>query len=274
MKERVSITLDAQLINNLNSMVDGVTIANRSQAIEYLVRKSINNLKVAVILCGGNSMKTENGIFRICAPFFGRTVIEYNIKGLRKSGFGKIYIAGDKLALIEVFKILGNGEAYGLSVEYIEDDPEPKGSMGTLAHVRKINQTFLVASGDVIFGETNIMSVWNAHLLYKGIATLHVQATTDEVEKMGVVTLEGNLVREFIEKPPTKKFLTHYSGFFIAEPEIFSQSGSSLERDVFPCLASRSLLYAHPTSEVIYHFHTKKELIEIEKIFKKSNSSK
>ncbi len=269
MKTKISITLDFALIKNLNDMVDGLNIRNRSQAIEYLIKKSIDNKKIAVILCGGDSLKTENGVYRICAPFLGTTVIEYNIKGLRKNGFGKIYIAGNKHALIEVFKLIGNGEAYGVSVEYMEDDVSAKGSMNTLSHVKKINQTFLVASGDIIFGETNVMSVWNAHVMYKGIATLHVQATTNEVEKMGVVTLEGNLIKEYVEKPGNKSSLIHYSGFFIAEPEFFNQTGASFEFDIFPRLAKKGLLYAYPTSEVIYHFHTQKELNKIEKILKK-----
>ena len=229
MKTKLSITLDSELIKNLDNVIDGLKLQNRSQAIEYLIKKSIDNKKTAVILCGGSAMKTEKGVFRICAPFLGTTVIEYNLNGLRKNGFGKIFIVGNKQALIEVFKIISNGEAYGLSVEYVEDDSLPKGSMSTLSHVKKINQTVLVASGDVIFGGTNVLSVWNAHVMYKGIVTLHVQATTNEVEKMGVVTLEGSLVKDFIEKPVTKRSFIHYSGFFIAEPEFFYQTGASLE---------------------------------------------
>ena len=269
MKTKISITLDYTLNKNLDGMIDGINIRNKSQAIEYLIKKSMDTKKTAVILCGGNSIKTETGSYRICAPFMKNTVIEYNLKILRKNGFGKICIAGNKKALIEVFKIIGNGEAYGVSVEYLEDDVIPKGSMSTLSHVKNINQTFLVASGDIILGETTVLSVWNAHTLSKCIATLHIQATTNEVEKMGIVTLEGNLVKEYVEKPINKRSLIHYSGFFVAEPEFFNQAGLSFEFDVFPRLAKNGLLCAHPTSEEIYHFHTQKELNKIEKILNK-----
>jgi len=269
MKTKISISIDAALNKNLNSLIDGLNIRNKSQAIEYLIKKSMDVKKTAVILCGGESLKTETGVYRICAPFLKTTVIEYNLKILRKNGFAKIHVAGNKQVLIEVFKIIGNGELYGVSVEYLEDDIVPKGSMNTLSHVKNITQTFLVASGDIILGETNVLSVWNAHILNKCVATLHIQATINDVEKRGVVTLEGNLIKAYVEKPINKRSLINYSGFFVAEPEFFNQIGLSFEFDIFPRLAKNGLLCGHPTSEEIHHFHSQKELNKIEKILNK-----
>ena len=263
MKERISITLDAKLMGSLNSIIDGVTIANRSQAIEYLIRKTLDDQKTAVILCGGKHIALENGFYKVCAPFNGATVIEHNIKTHRKNGFEKFFIAGSKKALIEVFKIIGNGESYGISVEYVEDDPKPKGSMNTLSKVRQINQTFLVLSGDEILGDANIASVWKAHVLNKSLATLHVQATTSKMEKMGTVILEGNLIKEFVEKAPTKNSLIHYSGFFVADQEFFNQKGDSLEEDVFPILSEKGLLGGFVSSSSEIHIHTKKDLLKV-----------
>ena len=55
MKERITITLDQEIIREIDERVDGYKIKNRSHAIELALMSAIGNNrpKKAVILAGG-----------------------------------------------------------------------------------------------------------------------------------------------------------------------------------------------------------------------------
>ena len=45
MKKRVTITVDEKILKNADSIIDGIFIRNRSQAIEFLIKKSLGEDK-------------------------------------------------------------------------------------------------------------------------------------------------------------------------------------------------------------------------------------
>ena len=53
MKKRISITVDEKILKNVDSIVDRLYIRNRSQAVEYLIKKTLGEEKIAVILATG-----------------------------------------------------------------------------------------------------------------------------------------------------------------------------------------------------------------------------
>ncbi len=53
MKAKVSLTLEKKLLDEIEGLVDGVKIRNRSQAVELLLKKSLGESRVAVIMAGG-----------------------------------------------------------------------------------------------------------------------------------------------------------------------------------------------------------------------------
>ena len=63
MKERLTITLDADLLKRLDATIDGTNVRNRSHAIERLLDGVLTSAppKKAVILAGGGLVKNENG---------------------------------------------------------------------------------------------------------------------------------------------------------------------------------------------------------------------
>ena len=85
MKNKISITLDESVISELKTIVDGIYIRNTSQAIEYLLKKTLSGNNKAVFLCGGgDSVRTDNGKLRPCLSLFKTTVIAHNINFLKK----------------------------------------------------------------------------------------------------------------------------------------------------------------------------------------------
>ena len=46
MKERITITLDEKILKNIDSIVDRIYIRNRSQAVEFLIKKTLGENKI------------------------------------------------------------------------------------------------------------------------------------------------------------------------------------------------------------------------------------
>lgn len=251
-------------MREVEDLVDGLRIRNRSQAVEYLLKKALGEEKTIVILCGGDENKRKlNGSYRFTGNLNNSTVIEETIKNLKKYGFNRFYIIARENILTEIFRILGNGDKYGIELEY-EKEKTSNGSMDTLRYVKgKINSNFLVVFGDVI---TNLdfSQLWESHIYNKGTSTLLLESFEKPSEK-GVVEMEGNKITRFVQKP--EKFKSHiaFIPIFVTSPEILEYEGASLEEDIFPKLAREGLLYGHITSAWNKHVHTKEDLKVVDK---------
>ncbi|MFB6089221.1 MAG: hypothetical protein ABEK36_05575, partial [Candidatus Aenigmatarchaeota archaeon] len=122
MKEKVSLTIEKKVMDEVEDLVDGIKIRNTSQAVEYLLKKALGEEKTAVILCGGEEEDYKlNGDYRFTAKLNNSTVIEENVKSLKKHGFSRFYIIAREDVLTEIFRVLGNGDRYGIELDYIEE---------------------------------------------------------------------------------------------------------------------------------------------------------
>jgi len=275
MKEKISITLDESVVEGIKTIIDGIYIRNTSQAVEYLLKKTLSGNNKAIFLCGGGNLRrTETGYFRPCTPFLGAPVIVHNIRFLKSNGFSEIVIVAQKKDLEELRVALSKEKLSGIDVEYVEAEGDDQGSMDSLRKATSINGTTLVAFGDIVFFDSNILDLWKTHLLYKGVATLYVQIFIKRIGRAGVVSMEGNRITSFVQRPGDKFSLMHFSAVFIAEPGIMDYAGHSLEYDVFPELAKKRQLIGYLSEKPVHHFHTEKELKELERLYKKTILSK
>ncbi len=279
MKNKISITLDENVVEGIKTIIDGIYIRNTSQAVEYLLKKTLSGNNKAVFLCGGGSFKrTENDNFRPCAPFMGSIVLAHNIRFLKDNGFREVVVIAQKSPLDEIIQAMSKEKIKGIDISYVVNSEDTQGSMDTLRMSGILTGTTLVAFGDIIFFDNNIQNFWKTHLLYKGTATLYVQTFTEKLGHAGVVSMEGNQITSFVQKPGKKFSLVHFSAVFIAEPDILDYNGHSLEYDIFPALAKKKRLVGYMSEKPIHHFHTEKEIKEIENQMKsvqqKQNSLK
>ncbi|MFH1637769.1 MAG: sugar phosphate nucleotidyltransferase [Candidatus Woesearchaeota archaeon] len=260
MKSKVSITLEDSLIKAIDGFVDNITIRNRSQAIESLVRNAMGKNKAAVILAGGDAKKLRISPeeYRPTAGISGSTVIETSILKLHDSGFRNIYIIGRKELLTAIFSILKNGSEHGVTINYIEE----KKSLGTYKSLKllrgMIHNTFLVVYCDIIFSNINLNEIWNTHLKENTVATL-LLTTSPKASEKGTVAMEGNTIVDFSQKPKRVSTYLVFSSLFIAEPGILEYDGESLEYDLFPELAKKKLVKGHISPENVFHIHSKKD---------------
>lgn len=261
MKEKISITINKNLLKNIDSLIDNLYIRNRSQAIEYLIKKVIGESKTAVILAGGpeERLKISKGEYRLFAKVGNESVMEKAIKTLRKNNFKEIYLIARHNILTKAFSFFGNGNTYGVKISYIEEQ-KSNGTFESLKLLKgKINSNFLVVYDDIIFEKININELWEGHGRAHIITTLML-TTSAEPSKKGNVVVEGNKVLSFIQKPKKSDNYIVFSPIFVAEPDLLDYQGISLEKDVFPELARNGLLAGHLSHIKEIHVHKLKDI--------------
>ena len=270
MKEKISITLNDSLIKRIDSLIDRLIIRNRSQAIEVLLKKSLDRNKTAVILLGGPEEKlTIEGRYLPELNIGGIPMIERSIRKLRENNFREIFIIARKRILESAFGVVKEGRSYGVNINYVEE----KSALGTADSLRTvknlIKDTFLVIFGDVFFDFIKIDDLWDSHFKNQNLATLNL-ITYNNPHIKGVVFLEGNKILEFDQKPKKIKDNSYlvFSPIFICEPELLQYKGDSLEKEIFPLLTKKGLLNGYVSSKNEIHIHNKNDLEKLNLKFK------
>ncbi len=261
MKKKISITIGDKLLTEIDNVIDGINIRNRSQAIEHLVDSALGENRVAVILSGGQEklLKIGSGEYRITAKVGNSSLIEEAIKKLRSSNFRTIFIIARKKILTQLFSLLGDGSSYGVEVNYVEE-VKSKGTAESLKLLKgKVKSNFLVVYGDIFFKKVRIEELWNDHLRQNAVTTLMLTSSATPSKK-GIVKIEGSKILNFIQKPAKSDVYIGFSSIFVSGPEIFAYEGNSLERDIFPVLAEKGLLNGHLSSEKEIHVHSKRDI--------------
>ena len=151
MKERITITIDKELLDALDTQIDGVMVKNRSHAIELNLSKTLKreNIAQAVILAGGKHVVEQDGkeLPTFMIRINGRPIIEHNILMLKRQGVSEFIVAVG-FAKEMVKERLGDGTHLGVNIEYVEEE-RPLGTAGVLRKASShIRSTFLVCNGD------------------------------------------------------------------------------------------------------------------------------
>jgi len=256
MKEKISITLDRNLLKSIDSRIDNLYIRNRSQAIEHLIKKVIDESKTAVILAGGpeDKLKISKDEYRLFAKVKNEMVMEKALKKLRKNDFKEVFLIARHNILSKAFSYFGNGNNHGIKITYVEEE-KSSGTFESLKLLKgKVNTKFLVVYDDIVFDKVKIKELWDDHSRSNAVSTIML-TTSSEPGKKGNVVVQGNKVLSFIQKPRKSGNYIVFSPIFIAETELLEYKGASLEKDIFPELARNSLLAGHlsPIKEIHVH---------------------
>lgn len=258
MKQKISITVDEELLSRADALIDNVRIWNRSQAIEFLLRESLSKSKIttALVLVGGSKESLKMGkTYRPMAKINGEEVVTHNLKVLARHGIENVIFIGDFLN-DEIKKIVGNGKNFGIDVKYVNDSGS--GTAGAIKSARKmVIGDFLVAFGDIYF-DFDLGKMMAFHNSHSGLATLAV-TSTKLAESRDKLELEGEKIINFEYVPREKTFIVNAS-IFILRNEIFNvlpQKGS-MENDVFPKLSRSGKLVAYNFSGIWKHIGSEK----------------
>ena len=88
MKEKIAISIDKDVLKEVDQRIDNKTLQNRSQAIEYLLRKSLDKIPInqAMIMSRPEDLKY------LLTKIQNKVVLEQNYEVLLKAGIEKVYL--------------------------------------------------------------------------------------------------------------------------------------------------------------------------------------
>lgn len=215
----------------------------------------------ALILVGGTGTRLRpltNEIPKPLVPFCGRPMVEWQIEALCKVGVREIVLAiGYKEQLMHDF-VEQMEKKYPVHI-HCSVETSPLNTAGPLKLAEKFlrgaerkqsqksrEDLFFVLNADIIC-EYPFEELVNYHLSHPGLISLLVKKVEDW-GRFGIVVHDeaSGKVSRFVEKP--KDFVGDFinAGIYVFEPEVLDLielKPTSLEREIFPQIAERGLLY-------------------------------
>lgn len=251
-KERVTLTVDRDVLRDIDSRVDGMHIKNRSHAVELFLRKALRGSMpgTAVILAGGRVPRAGERVPLALSEIGGKPLFHYNIDLCRQHGIRNVILvlgpaAGD------VQRMYGDGGALGVRITYVEEG-RPLGTAGALRMLRdQLSGTFVLMNGDEL-KDINIRRMHQEHVEHEAKATIAL-TTVENPSEYGVAVMDGSRIVSFVEKPRRDHAPSQLinAGLYLLEPEVIDlvpDGFAMMETDVFPKLAKAGALYGYPFS--------------------------
>lgn len=174
----------------------------------------------AVILAGGKGARLApytKILPKPLMPIGDMPILEILLRQLKRHGVDEVIITVGHLAqLLEVF--FQDGERLGMKIHYSYED-QPLGTAGPLSLVSGLDDTFLVANGDVLT-TLDFTALVADHQQSGAIATIAMHQRQVKVD-LGVIQCNGsNEITGYLEKP-TYDF--HVSmGVYVFEPRVLA----------------------------------------------------
>lgn len=214
-----------------------------------------------VIIAGGRGERLRPITDKIPKPMVnvkGKPVLLHIINHFKSYGITDFILALCYLPEV-ITNYFGNGERFGVKIEYTWEDPaKPLGTAGAITLAKKIiSDTFIVTYADIL-RELNIKKMVDLHQQSKAFATLNVYKRESQNAKSMVIIDNKNRVVRFIERPDATELKENYiwanGSFYIFEPQIFNfiskNTSSDFGKDIFPkILNAKKRLYAYPTTD-------------------------
>ena len=229
-KPKIAISLDQNLLNLVDSKVDGSVIRSRSQAIEFFLKKGLQeqSINTAVLLIKGEHQKN------LLKKLKGKTLIKNQLEFFVKSGINNVYIVTQHTKNINL--LLNEISESNINVEIVETNA--KGNAEALQAVKdKVKNSFVVMSGDT-YNNFDLLKMIKKHLELDKMSTMGLM-TREKIHGYGTAILDGDFIVDFQEKPKQSSTNIVNAGIYIFKPEVFElfDNISSLEKDLFPKLA-------------------------------------
>ncbi|MFX0210944.1 MAG: sugar phosphate nucleotidyltransferase [Candidatus Hodarchaeota archaeon] len=267
-KTRITITIDPDLLNQIDTQIDGVLIRSRSEAIEKFVKGYLEQQKVAVVLAGGNpdSLRTiNNDDYRPLLPINDKTLIEYVIDKIIIAGFQKILVIGQSSLIKAIYSVIAPNSTLMKKIEFIEES-KAFGTAKTLELARNsINGDFLIVPCDTYF-DFNLQDLYNFHLKQDALATFAIYSRTSFDSKYkGVVELDGFRIISHEEKPKEPKSHLIKTMIGIMSPQIFEYIPPGpvewrIEEELLSKLIEQNKVLGYPVAGEWFNVHTLNDL--------------
>ena len=273
MKQRISLTIDRELLKQADKYIDNLNFDSRSSFIEHCISTYLQNSSTAVILAGGDPKKLKLGKrFKFLIPIKDNETI-LNFLFDRLSGFGKIFLVGQKEVINACFEKISD-KYNNTEIEYIEERKE-LGNAKTLELVKdKVTQNFLILPIDQYY-EFDFFDLIRKHTLNhaisKTIVTLAV-APVATTEEFGTVSMIGNTIVKHEEgKKGDKTLISAFAA--VCNKRIFDYIPKGdvrwvLQRDVYPRLINLGYMSGYLLDNPIFNINSEQDIQKLRNYLK------
>jgi NDP-sugar pyrophosphorylase family protein len=246
-KPKIAISVDKQLLDQIDAKVDGSIIRSRSQAFEYFLRKGLkdSSIESAVLLIRGKDVPI------LLREVKGRSLIKQQLGFFHSNGVRTVYIVTQHNPSIP--SLLVESEGSPVDVKIVQK--EAKGNADALLSLKDtLKGPFIVMSGDT-YNSFDLLRMVKKHLELEKLATMGLMSI-EKASTYGNAVLDGDLVIDFQEKPKAVASNVVNAGIYVFKPEVFElfDNVKSLERDLFPKLARIKQLAGFFTHGEYKHF--------------------
>lgn len=157
--------------------------------------------KHAIILAGGKGRRLQPYTITFPKPLVPvgeMPILEIVIRQLKASGFEKVTMAVGHLAEL-IMAYFGDGSKWGVEIDYSREE-KPLGTVGPLALIDDLPESFLVMNGDVLT-TLRYDELYNYHISTGAELTIASHRCNSQVD-LGVIEFDGRLrVTGYREKP-------------------------------------------------------------------------
>jgi mannose-1-phosphate guanylyltransferase len=230
----------------------------------------------ALILAGGFATRLRPlscGRPKTLFPIVNKPLLQWIFERLSNNGVKEAILAVN--ALTQFYIKQGRPLKYGLRVKFSIDPPRmPLGTAGPIKKAERLighDEAFMVLNGD-IFADISYREMLNTHMKTDALATIAL-VKVDDPCRYGVAEMEnGSYIKRFIEKPAKDKAPSNLinAGVYVLSPKIFDYippgRAVSIEREVFPKLASEGNLCGHLVNGLWMDIGKPEEYLEANKI--------
>jgi UDP-N-acetylglucosamine diphosphorylase/glucosamine-1-phosphate N-acetyltransferase len=151
----------------------------------------------------------------------GKPIIQYNLESLRNAGIKDIImVVGYKKEAIENY--FGNGTSFGVNITYIFQEKR----LGTAHAINSVQNVvddeFIVLNGDIIVDPRLIVDLI-ANYESENASSLLMLTEVEDTSSFGVVEIQGNQIKNIIEKPTPKEAPSNLinAGIYVFDKTIF-----------------------------------------------------
>jgi NDP-sugar pyrophosphorylase family protein len=212
-------------------------------------------------------------------PFLGKPLVGYVAEYIGGFGFKDIVVNLHHQP-DSVIDALGNGEQFGVHIDYTHEEPRILGTAGALDNAREFlgNETFLVVNGKIIT-DIDIGAAVETHRRTGALATMILKPNIKR-EKFTVVEVADGFVTGFGQdaRPLTEEEIRDaehepvspmmFTGIHIFEPRVFDYIPRGVYSDIVPtfynpALAKKEKIAAHVTDGEWFELSTIQRYLDI-----------
>ena len=281
-KSRITITIDPDLLERLDSHINGKLIRSRSEAIEVLLEKQLASERTAVILSGGSTdtlIVPGTNTIRPLLTVDSVTLIERMIHKMINAGHSRIFIVGQKATLDMIHEKLFPNRTFTGKLEFLEES-RSQGTARTLEIVKeKVSANFIIAPCDTYF-DFNIEDLYQFHFQQKALATFAIYSRTlFDSKYKGVVELDGFRIISHDEQPDHPKSHLVKTMIAVLSNKIFEYIPAGdmvwrIEQEVINKLITDKKAFGYPVAGNWFNIHAIEDLEQLREYLKDPTNHK